>query len=418
MVKNNKDLVEISKETKNIAPSEKAHFVPVTPKTDKEINEPQTIAEQIASSSNPDLEFQKYLYQTNLQNIFTQYQKNIAGLDEARQKDIADSYFIREMSKKYLGEYASNIGVGDVSGNLVDIYANYASNLADINLNYKTLEAEYEAKMNESTKTIAQELLSTEIGLKLSEYSDTLLQAQTDVMQGIQNGVFGEFSNYTDYINSLELPENQKQDLLEWAKTENEYFEKTSFTQIKGMGVNENDLQRFGLSAQPNIDISYYTSADVLSDYAYMRNGSLYGVETEETLIPESALTDFNYQRDGNGFITYKGDTYVYLSDGTFHKMVQVESEYAKIPSENGLLLDENISFYEKTVIVNGTTYKRSGTDIVSFVNNLDDKSLKQLQELVDTNFSGEKVFFYNGLYYSITFKEGKLKNTKVLKKE
>ena len=252
------------------------------------------------------------------------------------------------MSKKYLGEYASNIGVGDVSGNLVDIYANYASNLADINLNYKTLEAEYEAKMTESTETIAQELLSTEIGLKLSEYSDTLLQAQTDVMQGIQNGVFGEFSNYTDYINSLELPENQKQDLLEWAKTENEYFEKTSFTQIKGMGVNENDLQRFGLSAQPNIDISYYTSADVLSDYAYMRNGSLYGVETEETLIPESALTDFNYQRDGNGFITYKGDTYVYLSDGTFHKMVQVESEYAKIPSENGLLLDENISFYEK----------------------------------------------------------------------
>ena len=66
--------------------------------------------------------------------------------------------------------------------------------------------------------------------------------------------------------------------------------------------------------------------------------------------------------------------------------------------------------FTKKTVIVNGTTYKRSGTDIVSFVNNLDDKSLKQLQELVDTNFNGEKVFFYNGLYYSITFKEGKLK--------
>ena len=36
------------------------------------------------------------------------------------------------MSKKYLGEYASNVGIGDVSGNLIDIYANYAENLSYI----------------------------------------------------------------------------------------------------------------------------------------------------------------------------------------------------------------------------------------------------------------------------------------------
>jgi hypothetical protein len=68
---------------------------------------------------------ESYLYDVGLQNIFQDYQKSIATLNQQEQQSLQDAYYIREMSKKYLGEYASNVGVGDVSGNLLDIYGQY-----------------------------------------------------------------------------------------------------------------------------------------------------------------------------------------------------------------------------------------------------------------------------------------------------
>ena len=188
-------------------------------------NEPQSIADQIASSANPELEFQKYLYQVGLENVFSQYQKNIANLDSARQKDIQDAYFIREMSKKYLGEYASNTGIGDVSGNLIDIYGNYAENLSGINANYSALEAGYENKMLEESQKISQQLLGTDIQLKISGYEQTTIEAQGVISRGIQTGGdFGGYDNVEDYINSLDLPEDTKEDFIEWANSENRPF--------------------------------------------------------------------------------------------------------------------------------------------------------------------------------------------------
>lgn len=396
-------------------------------------NEPQSIAEQIASSANPELEFQKYLYQVGLENIFSQYQKNIANLDSARQKDIQDAYFIREMSKKYLGEYASNTGIGDVSGNLIDIYGNYAENLAAINANYAALEAAYENKMLEESQTISQQLLGTEIKLKISGYEQTVIEAQGVISRGIQTGDYGGYDNVEDYINSLDLPEATKEDFIEWANAEIDFFETSTFVQIKGIGVNQQDLDRFGLEAQPYLDLRYYTNADIMEGYAYSRNGIMYGVETTETAIPQSYLDEinFNYRKDGNGIITYRGDIYVYMPDGTFHKMIAVEHAGAQIPKENGFLDSETTQYIDtgKNVVINGVSYKKkepSGSshpiyllldleDVGSFGLENDNGRFRYTKE---ENFNGTKIMFLNGRYYSLEFKNGLLERIRELERD
>ena len=175
----------------------------------------------IANSANPELELQKYIYESGLEDVFSSYQKNIASLDKARQQDIADAYFVREMSKKYLGEYASNVGIGDVSGNLIDIYANYAENLSYIGQNYEQLKTGYESKMlKEKEKDLSQKLLQTEVGLEMSEYQDTLLKAQSDIPSMITSGKYGEYATLEEYVGSLNLPDKYKTELLDWANQE------------------------------------------------------------------------------------------------------------------------------------------------------------------------------------------------------
>ena len=406
-------------------------FNPFDPTTE---NEPQSIAEQIATSTNPDLEFQKYLYQVGLENIFSQYQKNIANLDSARQKDIQDAYFIREMSKKYLGEYASNVGIGDVSGNLIDIYGNYAENLSAIKANYSALETGYKNKMLEESQTISQKLLGTEIQLKLSGYERTVLEAQGVISRGIQTGDYGGYKTAEEYINSLDLPKETKEDFIEWANSELDFFETSTFVQIKGIGVNQQDLDRFGLDAQPNLDLRYFSNADIMEGYAYSRNGIMYGVETTETAIPQSYLDEinFNYRKDGNGFITYKGDTYVYMPDGTFHKMIAVEHEGAQIPKENGFLDSETTPYIEtkNNVVINGVSYKKTNTKNKRNWRKL--VSGDMYQELVslgiekvdgkliyteDKTFTGTKIMFYNGRYYHFTFENGIMKTISELER-
>ena len=82
---------------------------PTNPKDVEQVN-----FAQLAGGKNGSLEIQKYLYETGLQNIFNDYNKQIANLDASKQKEIEDAYYVRELSKKYLGEYASNTGIGDV----------------------------------------------------------------------------------------------------------------------------------------------------------------------------------------------------------------------------------------------------------------------------------------------------------------
>lgn len=129
-----------------------------------------------AESPYGDLEITKYLYGTKLQNIFNDYQKNIASLSQNEQQNLQDAYYIRELSKKYLGEYASNAGIGDVSGNLLDIYSKYQQNIGEIKSNYDVLELnldkEYQKAKSES-----------ETVLLANEYQRALRQQEIEASQ-------------------------------------------------------------------------------------------------------------------------------------------------------------------------------------------------------------------------------------------
>ena len=381
---------------------------------EEQATEPSTIAEMIASSSNPELELQKYMYESGLEDVFSSYQKNIASLDKARQQDIADAYFVREMSKKYLGEYASNAGIGDVSGNLIDIYANYAENLSYIGQNYEQLKTGYESKMLEKEKDLSQKLLQTEVGLEMSEYQDTLLKAQSDIPSMITSGKYGEYATLEEYVGSLNLPDKYKTELLDWANQEKTYFETTSFVGVKGTGTSQEELARFGLTEQQNLDLNYYSNESLLSDYAYVKNGNYYGVSSEIAMLPTTALEDFNYQI--GGMIAYKGETYVYMGNDEFHKMVQVEMEGTKIPREDGLLVGNDYNIGTKGILYNGVNYKQDKK-----IKEYDDEMLKAFGltmsegDLVSLNtIEKEWQFaFYNGQYYVVHYDDNG-KNIKI----
>lgn len=381
---------------------------------EEQTQNPSTLSEMIANSANPELELQKYIYESGLEDVFTSYQKNIASLDKARQQDIADAYFVREMSKKYLGEYASNVGIGDVSGNLIDIYANYAENLSYIGQNYEQLKTGYESKMLKDEKDLSQKLLQTEVGLEMSEYQDTLLEAQSDIPSMIASGKYGEYATLEEYVGSLNLPDKYKTELLDWANQEKTYFETTSFVGVKGTGTSQEELARFGLTEQQNLDLNYYSNESLLSDYAYVKNGNYYGVSSEIAMLPTTALEDFNYQI--GGMIAYKGETYVYMGNDEFHKMVQVEMEGTKIPREDGLLIGNDYNIGKKGILYNGVNYEQDKK-----IKEYDDEMLKAFGltmsegDLVSLNtIEKEWQFaFYNGQYYVVHYDDNG-KNIKI----
>jgi len=130
----------------------------------------------------------KSLYETGLQNIFDDYQKNIAILSQAKQKEVQDAYFIREMSKKYLGEYASNNGIGDVSGNLIDIYGSYQKNLNDINSNYEGLQMNLEQTYNQNKYAQFEKLMETQYNMNLAQLSSNAQQISFKLITGDTGG--------------------------------------------------------------------------------------------------------------------------------------------------------------------------------------------------------------------------------------
>lgn len=117
-------------------------------------------------------ELNNYLYDSDLQNIFKDYQENIATLNASEQQNLEDAYYIREMSKKYLGEYASNVGIGDVSGNLLDIYANYQKNKADIKANYDVLEMNLTQEYRAEKTAMFNEKMKEQYDMELADFEE------------------------------------------------------------------------------------------------------------------------------------------------------------------------------------------------------------------------------------------------------
>lgn len=145
-----------------------------------------------------DIDSKRYLYESNLQNIFNDYQENIATLDKTKQTALQDAYHIREMSKKYLGEYASNMDIGDVSGNLIDIYGSYQKNLEAIEQNYGELSMNLQQSFQQKRSEALNQLLINEQQFRLEEKSEYAKQ----VFANLSNEDFGDFDNWRDYLKS------------------------------------------------------------------------------------------------------------------------------------------------------------------------------------------------------------------------
>lgn len=141
------------------------------------------------------LEMQKYLYETGIQNAFNEYQKNIANLSDEKQKEIENAYVLREASKKYLGEYASNIGLGDVSGQLLNIYGEYQKNINDINQYYNQLQmgfdSAFSSKKDEYTMSFAS-----------AQYESALEGKIAEIQHNIITGNLPEGMSVKDYLTS------------------------------------------------------------------------------------------------------------------------------------------------------------------------------------------------------------------------
>lgn len=165
--------------------------------------ETPTPTPSLAKGAYGDLDFTKHLYESGLQNIFSDYQRNIQTLQQEQTQQLQQAYVVREMSKKYLGEYASNIGIGDVSGSLIDIYSQYASNISDIDQNFAALEMNLTREYTTQRMNTFEQLLRTEYQLEVAQLDDVATQ--------VSQYVFTEFDN--DVLGGLNYLESQQENM-------------------------------------------------------------------------------------------------------------------------------------------------------------------------------------------------------------
>lgn len=150
-----------------------------------------------------ELDVKKYLYETGLQNIFNDYNKSIATLDNAKQKEVQDAYYIRELSKKYLGEYASNQGIGDVSADLLNIYGSYQNNLNTINQYYTDLETGLESSYNEKKNEYELGLLETEYQMKQEQEAKELEEKLAEISYNLSTEMYPDGMDAMGYLDSV-----------------------------------------------------------------------------------------------------------------------------------------------------------------------------------------------------------------------
>lgn len=141
---------------------------------------------------------QKLLNETGLQNVFDTYDKQTKELARQKQLSQEDAVFVREMSKKYLGEYASNLGIGDVSGNLLDIHSNYQSNLRAIDEDFLTRGYQLDQNYQVARMEHLEKVFQAQLGIELAEID---LYSQNIIRQ-IATGEIPEGMDELDFLKS------------------------------------------------------------------------------------------------------------------------------------------------------------------------------------------------------------------------
>ena len=153
---------------------------------------------EIVKSPYGKFEVDKYLYETKLQNIYDDYKKNIDILSQSEKRSLQDAYYIRELSRKYLGEYASNVGVGDVSGRLLDIYSNYIQNIDAIRSNYAELRTNFEQAYQQERFDSLAKIMEAQYGIEAGKLDEKV----KTIMFNIIRGDIGDHENDFDYLES------------------------------------------------------------------------------------------------------------------------------------------------------------------------------------------------------------------------
>lgn len=177
--------VDFNYADQDVRPSDVRHYNKVSSTAKSE-----TVDVTGGSSPTPSIyEANKYLYEAGLQNIFDDYQKNISILSQKQQEDLKQAYIIKEMSKKYLGEYASNNGIGDVSGNLIDIYGNYQKNLNEINANYDSLQLNLDQTYQQARMEQFDKIMQNQFNMNLAQLGANAQTLAFNIMTENLNGV-------------------------------------------------------------------------------------------------------------------------------------------------------------------------------------------------------------------------------------
>lgn len=323
----------------------------------------------------PDLaggfDTQKYLLESGLQNIFNLYNKKIASLDAKKQKDIEDAYYVRELSKKYLGEYASNLGIGDVSGDLLNIYGNYQQNMNAINqkfeelsFNYETAfqkqKTDYEFKLADVQAQISEEERMNKIaeinynltmenypdGMSRADYIESIrstigdqeywaLKAQEDFIASNQKlgellGSMGDYDTQEEWnahIDTLlskgEINENQSKQL----KNQYTIAQHTSY-KLDSSFANTNDISYLN----PDLDLAenakVFRSENKQHTLAETNN-VIYETDKEmyNKLDAEWQGGESGYQKPFNIPFEYGGSFFVKNTDGSFTEYVVAKNE-------------------------------------------------------------------------------------------
>ena len=331
-----------------------------------------------SSSAYGDLEFTKYLYESGLQNIFTDYQKNVQMLAQEEQQQLQQAYAIRELSKKYLGEYASNVGVGDVSGSLLDIYSQYANNIGDIQQNFSALEMNLSNEYTKQRMDTFNNILATQYQIDMAQLDDAAVEVSTyafteydrDVQGGLayidsQQGTMraqdyeairdsyyranvqaalqtidSGFYGFSDVDSrTTKTQEQYLEEVRQWMEPKDyeRLQEQIAFKELIDSGATE-----IVLDEVLNIDANVYTDdpfVDSTSKVYKIETGQQFAMSTqpiefdtnvsidEETLnarYEEEYQTDISNIKKGD-VVTYK-DVFYINSDGNWYRLVDLSS--------------------------------------------------------------------------------------------
>ena len=149
------------------------------------VNQP---AQAMLPQNSTPAEYSKFLYDSGLQNIFNDYQQNITTLNQQEQKQLQDAYYVRELSRKYLGEYASNVGIGDVSGNLLDIFSQYQQNIGQIQGGYDQMALNLQQTFQQASTQNFQQAVDRQVQIQNLELQENEQSVLVNIGTGQTNG--------------------------------------------------------------------------------------------------------------------------------------------------------------------------------------------------------------------------------------